>query len=150
MLSVKYIFLILFGSAGGFITAASYVAFITMIGIFPKVAAKTKTAKECILYENCIILGIMFSVGIQFFLAPNPSFTSIYSRTPELGCKLLLLAVGLFGGIYIGLLIGGLSECLNVFPIYAKKTHTKNTIRYAIYFLALGKFFFNLFQYFKL
>lgn len=150
MLSVKYIFLVLFGLAGGFMTAASFVAFITVIGIFPKIAAKTKTAKECILYENFIILGILFAVGLQFFLAPNPVFTNVYFRTPTFICQIILILIGLFGGIYTGLIIGGLSECLNVFPIYARKTHTQKTIRFVIYCLALGKLVFNLFQYFNL
>lgn len=64
---IKYFLLILSGLSAGFITAAAFVAFIAMLGIFPKVAAKTKTARQCMLYENCLILGILFSTFLQFF-----------------------------------------------------------------------------------
>ena len=62
------ILLIIAGFSGGFVTAASFVAFIAMLGIFPKIAAKTKTANECIRYENCLMLGILSATFIQFFL----------------------------------------------------------------------------------
>lgn len=147
---LSHLLFILFGLSAGLITAASFVAFITMIGVIPKMAAKTQTAKNCILYENCLIIGILFFVGVQFFLAPNPSQWILYTRTPISLCVLFLCLIGLFAGLYTGLLIGGLSECLNVLPIYARKTHTQKTIRWTIYFLAFGKCAFNLFQYFKL
>ena len=150
MISISYILLALSGLAAGFVTAASYVAFIAMLGIFPKVAAKTKTAGECILYENCLILGILLSTLLQFYI--NFSFAGFHEGTlPSTGVGFFLLALtGLFGGIYIGFLIGGLSEVLNVIPTYARIAHIKNNIHYIIYFLALGKGIFSLIQFFVL
>ena len=134
--------LITMGLCAGFATAASYVAFITMIGFLPKCAAKTKTAKECILYENCLVLGIIFSTFLQFFLNYESAGFEASLLPPKYFSYFILIIIGIFGGIYTGLLIGGLSEILNVFPIFAKKTHTTKTISYGIVALALGKGFF--------
>ncbi len=134
--------IILFGLSAGFATAAAYIAFISMLGIFPKFAEKTKTAGECLLYENCLMLGVLFSTFLQFFLTfHNAGYEA--SGLPPISCAyIILIAIGLFGGIYTGFLIGGLSEILNVFPIFAKKTHIARRMRYAIISLALGKGFF--------
>ena len=146
MTYLNYAFLIIFGLSAGLVTAAAFVAFITMLGIFSKYAAKTKTAKNCILYENCLIIGIIIATLLQFFF----SYNSVDINTPALPSHTLgisiLAAIGLFGGIYIGFLIGGLSEVLNTFPIYARKTHIAQKLPYVIYALALGKGFFNIFQ----
>ncbi len=134
---ISYFFLMICGLSAGFVTAAAYVAFIAMLGIFPKVAAKTKTAKQCILYENCLIIGILVATLLQFFVT-SPLSGSPTLPVPCLGIFLLIL-LGLFGGIYTGFLIGGLSEVLNVIPTYAKITHTQKRISLVIFFLALGK-----------
>ncbi len=143
----SYALLIISGFSAGFLTAAAFVAFIAMLGIFPKIAAKTKTGAQCILYENCLILGVLLATCLQFFL----SYTSIGVQEGALPSPLfgtiLLILIGLFGGIYIGFLIGGLSEVLNVFPIYARKTHISQKFSYVIFFLALGKGVFTFLQF---
>lgn len=146
METLKTCGLIIMGLCSGFATAASYVAFITMIGFFPKCAAKTKTAKQCILYENCLILGILFSTFIQFFLTFESAGYDAGLLPPAAVSYTILILTGIFGGIYTGFLIGGLSEILNVFPIFARKTHTTKTISYGVISLALGKGFFLLLE----
>lgn len=139
MTPVHFILLICFGFSAGFVTAAAYVAFIAMIGIFPKIAAKTKTAKECILYENLLMLGILCFTLLQFGISfSHAGITQTEVLPFGIGITFLIM-FGLFGGIYTGFLIGGLSEVLNILPIYARKTHIQKTICYTIYFLALGK-----------
>ena len=134
---LSYTLLTICGISAGFVTAAAYVAFIAMLGVFPKVAAKTKTAGQCILYENCLILGILIATLLQFFVT-TPTEGSPALPFPTVGVLILIL-LGLFGGIYTGFLIGGLSEVLNVIPTYAKITHIQKRIALVIFFLALGK-----------
>lgn len=143
----NYSLLLLCGFAAGFITAAAYVAFVAMLGIFPKVAAKTKTADECILYENCLMLGILLSVLVQFFLSYESAGMIAPAAMQNFLGILFLCLIGLFGGIYIGFLIGGLSEVLNVIPIYAKKAHIKRRAGLVIICFALGKGLFMLIQF---
>lgn len=147
---LNIILLIIAGFSGGFVTAASFVAFIAMLGIFPKIAAKTKTANECMLYENCLIFGILLATMVQFFLVYNSAgFYSGALPPPVIGIFILCL-IGVLGGIYIGFLIGGLSEVLNVIPIYARKAHIQKWICLVIYFIAAGKALFTLIQFFVL
>ncbi len=142
------ILLIISGLSAGFLTAAAYVAFIAMLGVFPKIAAKTNTAKQCILYENCLMLGILFATLFQFCVNfHSSSLPNAEQLSPLLGLTLLFL-IGLFGGIYMGFLIGGLSEVLNVIPIYARKAHIQKKVRLLIICLALGKGFFSLLYFF--
>ena len=127
---LNYLLLYIIGFSAGFMTAASYVAFIAMIGIFPKIAAKTKTAKQCILYENCLMLGIMLATFLQFFSNAFATETAtIFLPASAIGI-LSLVIIGLFGGIYIGFLIGGLSEVLNTIPIFARKANLNKQVSY--------------------
>lgn len=146
---LNYLLLYIIGFSAGFITAASYVAFIAMIGIFPKVAAKTRTAKQCLLYENCLILGIMVAVFLQFFANEyGIQSATNFLPSPLLGF-LILIMIGLFGGIYIGFLIGGLSEVLNTIPIFARKGNLQKQVSYIILFLSLGKLTFTLIEFYN-
>ena len=127
-------------------SAAAFVAFITVLGMFSKYAAKTKTAGNCMLYENCLMIGIITSTLIQFFLSYNSIGIDAPALPPFMIGIAILIFFGLFGGIYTGFLIGGLSEVLNTFPIYARKTHIAKKLPYVIYSLALGKGVFNIIQ----
>lgn len=145
---IRYILLIISGLSAGFLTAAAYVAFIAMLGIFPKIAAKTKTANQCMLYENCLVFGILLSTLLQFCVTYHSAGIPEATRFPTLPGIITLCTIGLFGGIYIGFLIGGLSEILNVVPVYARKANIKKRIGLIILFLALGKGTFTLVQFF--
>lgn len=141
---LRYILLCISGLSAGFLTAAAYVAFIAMLGIFPKIAAKTRTAKHCILYENCLMSGILLATFLQFCANYSSSDLSDVALLPASIGYITLTFFGLFGGLYIGFLIGGLSEVLNVIPTYAKKAHIQKRVGLLIYFLALGKGSFSL------
>jgi stage V sporulation protein AB len=147
---INLILLIICGLSGGFVTAAAFVAFVAMLGIIPKVAAKTKTAGCCILYENCLMFGIFIATLIQFFLVFNTAGFYTGALPPTWLGIILLCLIGAFGGIYIGFLIGGLSEVLNVIPTYARKAHIQKWVFLVIYFLAAGKGIFTLIQFFIL
>ena len=143
---IRYLSIIIFGLSAGLATAAAFVAFITVLGIFSKYAAKTRTAGNCLLYENCLMIGILIATLLEFFL----SYSTLDIETPALppfaiGIA-ILIAIGFFGGIYTGFLIGGLSEVLDTFPIYARKTHIAKNLPYVICSLALGKGVFNIIQ----
>lgn len=145
---IRYILLVISGLSAGFLTAAAYVAFIAMLGVFPKIAAKTNTARQCILYENCLMIGILLATLLQFCVSFHSSSLPQSTLLPVPLGVLLLILTGLFGGLYIGFLIGGLSEVLNVIPTYARKAHIQKRINLVILFLALGKGTFSLIYFF--
>lgn len=54
---IKQLILAAVGLAAGGIISAGVFAFITIIGLVPRLAARTKTAKHVRLYEDIIVLG---------------------------------------------------------------------------------------------
>ncbi|MCI5730549.1 MAG: stage V sporulation protein AB, partial [Eubacterium sp.] len=57
MIAIKYLVMVLVGLGSGFAVASGIFAFITMLGIIPRLAARTKTARHIVWYENMIVLG---------------------------------------------------------------------------------------------
>ena len=56
---MKEVLLIWTALAAGFATAGGFVAFISLIGVVPRLAAITKTADHIPLYENSLALGLI-------------------------------------------------------------------------------------------
>ncbi|MDD6401939.1 MAG: stage V sporulation protein AB [Lachnospiraceae bacterium] len=127
MTSIKtylfYIFCIFAGNA----TAAGYVAFITLLGVFDKLAQKLKQIKMARLIETTIILGV--TLGNLLYLL-KPSLTLGYIP------YIILL---LFGGIFTGCLAGALAETLNLFPILSNRLHFRKGLPYILICAAIGK-----------
>lgn len=128
---INKLLLIIIGLAGGMITSAGIVALINVVGIVPRLAAKTMTAKKIHAYETGIILGgtlgnlqslYMDRLHVHSFLI------SAYS-----------LLFSLFSGLYIGCLIMALTETLQVMPIFIKRAKLKRGLAVMIVCFALGK-----------
>ena len=94
MTVIQYSVLILIGLASGFAVASGIFAFITMLGIIPRLAARTNTANHVVWYETMIIAGgALGNIWIVFEID---------------AADLLFLAVyGLFAGVYVGCLVNG-------------------------------------------
>ena len=108
-----------------------------MLHLLPCSACSLKLPQRPKPPENCLTLGILIATLLQFFVT-TPTEGSPALPLPAIGILILIL-LGLFGGIYTGFLIGGLSEVLNVIPTYAKIAHIQKRISLVIFFLALGK-----------
>jgi stage V sporulation protein AB len=131
---IKFIFIIFIGFAGGFSVGAGYVAFLTVLGIIPRLTQLTKTMKMIQLYEWAIVLGavagtLVLMQDIHFSLSP-----------------LILILFGLAGGIFVGMMTAALTEVLNVWPILAKRIGVEDKIVYLLMALVFGKIFGSLFQ----
>lgn len=124
---IKYFLLILIGISGGFVIGGGVFAFITMIGVFPRLSARTHTAEHIRWYETCIIWG--GAIG---------NFMMIFSFMPPVG-SLGLLIFGFFSGIYVGCLAMALAEVLRVIPIFAKRINLVEGMPWVILAMALGK-----------
>jgi stage V sporulation protein AB len=125
------LFLLITGLSGGIITAAGIVALINVVGIVPRLAAKTGTAKHIHLYETGITLG--GTIGNLHALYPGllPLRSSLRA-----GYSLFF---ALFSGIYIGCLIMALAETLQVMPIFIKHIRLKKGLALMLIAFALGK-----------
>lgn len=136
MTVIQYSVLILIGLASGFAVASGIFAFITMLGIIPRLAARTKTASHVVWYETMIIAGgALGNIWIVFEI-PMP-LTSIF-----------LAVYGLFAGVYVGCLVMALAEMLRVIPILVNRLQIKEAFYLIPLAIAIGKITGTLFQYF--
>lgn len=111
----------------GMVTAAGVFALIAIIGLIPRMAARTHTGRYMQKYEWAIILG--GSIG-----------NFIYLYDIHIWGKYIPQAIfGLSSGIYVGCLVMSLAETLNVFPIMTRRLNIGAKIRYFPLALALGK-----------
>lgn len=124
---IRNLFLTVYGLSAGALTAAGFLAFLSMIGIIPRLAAMTKSIKYARLYEDFIALGGVAGTAVFLYRIKIP-----------LGYPMLLI-FGLFGGIFIGCLIGALAEVLKSLPIFSRRIALQKGIASVIYALALGK-----------
>lgn len=136
MLILKYLLLVIMGLAAGIVIAGGYVAIVTMLGVIPRFAGITKTVKRTMLYENCMMLGII--IGNLIYL---------YEIKIPLGYPLLALQ-GLFAGIFIGALAVALEEIVKAIPIFARRYKLRKGLPYLVFAFAFGKMAGTLVQFF--
>jgi stage V sporulation protein AB len=120
--------------SGGLAVGSGFVAFLTVLGIIPRLAQISKTVDKVVWYEAAIILGTI--AGIYGSL-----------RDPILGLPaFFLILLGLAGGIFVGMIAGALAEVLNVIPILAKRLNMDGEIIILLMAVVLGKIAGSLFQ----
>ena len=136
MIAIKWVVLAFIGLSCGFAVAGGVFAFITMLGIVPRMAARTHTGKHVICYERLIILGgTLGNIWLLFYI-------------PVPGTPLLMALYGLGAGIYVGCLIMALAEMLRLLPILVNRIQIKEGFPLLVTALAVGKFLGVIFQYF--
>jgi stage V sporulation protein AB len=123
----KCTLLIIIGITAGFVVAAGIYAFITLIGVLTRLAIRTNTANQILLYEDLVVLGaaignivLLFEVKLPFGIAG-------------------LIIFGLFSGSFIGCLAVALEEVLQVFPVLTYRIRLKAGIPIIVLCLAIGK-----------
>ena len=104
---IRSLFLIFYGLCAGGLIAASFLAFLSMLGVIPRLAGLTKSMKNARMYESFVALGGI--LGTLVFL---------YRWQIKAGYPLLVL-YGLFGGIFVGCMIGALAETIKSLPIFS-------------------------------
>lgn len=124
---LKQFFLGFTAFAFGVVVAGGFLAFISLIGVVPRLAAITKTADHVVTYENGLIYGAVLG-----------NLLSLYEKKILLGSAFLILP-GLFGGIFVGCLAGALAEVVNVIPIFSRRIKLRKGLPLLVYALALGK-----------
>ena len=118
---------VLVGLSAGAAASAGVFALITVIGILPRWAGHTRTARHVSLYEWSVILG--GTAGNLIFLL-QPSLP---------GKEIFVAAVGLFMGIFVGGLIMSLAEVLDVFPILLRRGRIQSGIPWMVLSIGIGK-----------
>ncbi|HLS08581.1 stage V sporulation protein AB [Lentibacillus sp.] len=125
---------VIIGFAAGIAVGGGFVAFLTVLGIIPRLIQLSKTDKFIRNYTASIILGSLFGVYM--------SFANIDWNQP----LILLILWGLFHGIFNGMLAAALTEVLNVFPILSKRIRMENKMLWLLMAIVFGKIAGSLFQ----
>lgn len=118
---------VLVGLSAGAAASAGVFALITVIGILPRWAGHTRTARHVSLYEWSVILG--GTAGNLIFLL-QPSLPGKGNSEA---------AAGLFMGIFVGGLIMSLAEVLDVFPILLRRGRIQSGIPWMVLSIGIGK-----------
>ncbi|MBY7143448.1 stage V sporulation protein AB [Virgibacillus sp. NKC19-3] len=125
---------IIIGFAGGLAVGGGFVAFLTVLGIIPRLIQLTKTEKIVNVYATCVILGTLFGTYL--------SFTNLTWNQPIA----LLVLWGIFHGVFNGMLAAALTEVLNVFPIISKRIRMEKYMLWLLMAFVFGKIAGSLFQ----
>ncbi len=125
---------IVVGFAGGLAVGAGFVAFLTLLGIIPRLIQLTRSEAYIKVYTACIIIGSIFGTFL--------SFTNVTWNHPEL----LLIIWGVLHGIFNGMLAAALTEVINVFPILSKRIGIDDKIVWLFMAIVFGKITGSLFQ----
>ncbi|WP_202076829.1 stage V sporulation protein AB [Caldalkalibacillus salinus] len=131
---ITLLLLLLIGLSGGLIVGAGLVAFLTVLGIVPRLTQITKTKHYIYSYQYAIIFGSVFW-----------TWMGLHEVHLHLPWKLTVVH-GLFSGIFIGLLAAALTEVLNVLPILAKRIFVQDKILWLLMAMVLGKVIGSLFH----
>jgi stage V sporulation protein AB len=136
MVIIKYIMVILLGFGAGVVIAGAVFAFISVVGVVPRLADKTGTGSYVKWYEEAIIAG-----GIVGCVLMN---VNLYI---PIG-KVAVAVLGLLIGMFYGCLAVSLAEVLNVVPVIARRTRVRQGIKWFIAAIALGKLVGSVLYYF--
>lgn len=133
-MTIKVLLIVFIGLSSGLAVGAGFVAFLTVLGIIPRLTQLTKTMKYIHYYEWGVVLGAVFG-GLSTL---NDYVFHLW--------KYILLPIGLASGIFVGMLAAALTEVLNVFPILAKRIGIENKIVILVMAIVFGKIAGSLFQ----
>ncbi len=121
------VLMVIIGLGAGLIVGGAIAAFISLLGIIPRLIQISRTHQYKILYQNAFTLGVIVFTIVYFF---------------DINIELSNIVVGLIGlifGIFIGIFSSALAEVLNVIPVMSKKLKIKDDLKIIVYALLFGK-----------
>ncbi|SDH37679.1 stage V sporulation protein AB [Alteribacillus bidgolensis] len=133
-MAVEALFAIFIGLSGGLAVGSGLVAFITVLGIIPRLVQLTKTQKAIQAYEIAVITGAV--------IGSIATLHDIKGTFPAV----LTIPVGLAAGMFVGMLAAALTEVLNVFPILARRVGMEKNIIVLVMAIVFGKILGSLFH----
>jgi stage V sporulation protein AB len=129
---LRHVISVLIGFGSGAVIAGAVFAFITIIGIVPRLAQKTRTERYIRIYECAIIAGGILGTCIGFFKPTVPLGGGFVA-----GALMIILGVAI--GIFYGCLAMSLAEVLNVIPILFRRMRLQRGMFFIVLAIAVGK-----------
>lgn len=141
----KTCFLCILGVSYGLLAAAGVFTVLAAVGLVPRFAGKTHTAKKVFLYEEMVIFGTIAGSYFSVFARYSQIGAWWQERFPEYmglwnGLGTGVQAVfGLFAGMFVGCLALAIAEMLDSIPIFARRISFRHGMGLAILCMAIGK-----------
>ena len=131
---LQWVLMIVIGLAGGLAVGSGLVAFLTVLQVIPRLAQISGSYRYLPWYEGAVILGAVFWTLADFFHWSLKLF------------ELSTIVIGLLAGCFVGMLAAGLTEVLNVFPIFAKRLRMSALLVWLLMAIVMGKITGSLFD----
>ena len=130
----KIMFLWIIGISSGIMVSAGVFTVLFVVGLVPRFAGRTDTARCELFYEECLIFGAILADVLSVF----PIKGSL-GNAPNVLLTVLVVLIGIFAGIFVGCLSIALAEVLDGIPIFARRVKLKMGVSIAVLAVALGK-----------
>ncbi|MCL1842400.1 MAG: stage V sporulation protein AB [Defluviitaleaceae bacterium] len=127
---LKHVISVVLGFSSGLVIAGAVFAFITVVGVVPRLAQKTGTQTHYKIYESSIAVGGILGTII--------GFTQIGLPVGIAGAVILVI-MSLCIGIFYGCLAMSLAEVLDVIPILTRRGRVQRGLFFFVLAIALGK-----------
>lgn len=139
---ISEVMLAVLGGCFGLMVAGGVFTVLFVVGMIPRFAGKTDTARYEVLYEEFIIAGSIAGCVLSIFEFPyafgewvEQLSTPVYDGV----VWILLSAIGIFSGIFVGCLALALAEMIDSIPIFTRRIGFRHGIGVAVIAVALGK-----------
>lgn len=137
--------LALAGFSFGLLAAAGVFTVLSAVGLIPRFAGKTHSAKEIWLYEDMVIVGTIVGCVFSIFHRFLQIGTWLEEQLPSLGRLWETLGQGflgisgLFYGMFVGCLALAIAEMLDSIPIFTRRISFRHGLGCAVLAMAVGK-----------
>lgn len=141
------LFLIVLGASYGLLAAAGVFTVLVAVGLVPRFAGRTHTARKVVLYEEMVIFGTILGCVLSVFSRYCQIGAWLQQRFPAWEKQLLFAGnalqglYGIFAGMFIGCLALAIAEMLDSIPIFARRISFRHGLGFAILGMAAGKLF---------
>lgn len=136
----RIILLWIIGISSGLMVSAGVFTVLFVVGLTPRFAGRTDTARCEIFYEECLVFGaIMADVLSVYPIEGSISNFMTHVSFPGILLNTILILIGVFAGIFVGCLSIALSEVLDGIPIFARRIKLKMGVSIAVLAIAIGK-----------
>ncbi|NLG03391.1 MAG: stage V sporulation protein AB [Clostridia bacterium] len=125
------ILLILIGLGSGLVVSGGAFTVLLAVGLLPRFADKTHTAKHIFLYEEVVVAGTL--LGSVFSVFP------VHFNIQGIWMFLFLAVAGAFAGIFVGCLAMAIAEMLDTIPIFTRRISFQKGLNLTIFVMAVGK-----------
>ncbi len=155
MQGIMWCLLALAGFSFGLLAAAGVFTVLSAVGLVPRFAGKTHSAKEIWLYEDMVMVGTIVGCIFSIFSRYLRIGAWLESRLPGLGWLWEALGQGflgisgLFYGMFVGCLALAIAEMLDSIPIFTRRISFRHGLGCAVLAMAVGKLCGSLFYFWQ-